>query len=118
MNSNIFKYLIFALCALSSPTRAQELNLSFEHQELDPWFLIGKSEEFDITIDKSVHYHGEQSVRIERSEPTDTFGGVMQFIPGNLKGDSIEVTVRVKLDSLSTESQTWVHVTHRSRNLL
>lgn len=105
MNSNIFKYLIFALCALSSPTRAQELNLSFEHQELDPWFLIGKSEEFDITIDKSVHYHGEQSVRIERSEPTDTFGGVMQFIPGNLKGDSIEVTVRVKLDSLSTESK-------------
>lgn len=84
---------------------SQDYNLSFEDENFKPWFYIGQKDNFEIKLDSSIRSDGRKSLSIQNSKPTTAFGGLMQFLPNNLQGDSIEVTALVKLKDVSAESK-------------
>ena len=84
---------------------SQDLNLSFENEDFKPWFYIGEQDNFEIKHDSSIFIDGQKSLSIQSLKPNKTFSGLMQVLPLNIQGDSIEITAMVKLTDVTAESK-------------
>ena len=103
--SVIFSLLLSSVFLISI-LNAQDLNLSFESQQINPWYVIGsKPENYIIKSDDSEKFDGNRALFIQNNKPSKDFGGVMYMIPRNLRGDSIEVSAMIKLKDVSSASK-------------
>lgn len=97
-------FVIQSMCC-SLMIFAQGLNLSFEDEQLRPWYRVGQPENYIIEIDSVIKFDGDQSLFIQNAKPSQSFGGVMHMIPKNIKGDSIEISAMVKLKDVTSPSK-------------
>lgn len=100
----IWPFLFFIF--LTSQTCAQvSLNLGFESRELMPWFKVGKSDGFTISFDEAIFTEGKQSIKINDNSAHGGFHGLLLWIPQNIKGDSIEISARIKFKDINKRSK-------------
>lgn len=102
MKSNsLFIFLIVFLIAVATPVFSQQnFNFSFDQPITAPWFKIGDTTVFKSSIDQNTYYSAKGALRIESLKKNSAFGGIMMWLPSNLKGDSIEVSAMIKRENV------------------
>ena len=106
MKSNrLFIFLVVLLTTISTPLFSQQnFNFSFDQPITNPWFKIGDTTAFKSGIDHDTYYSAKGALRIESTKGNSAFGGIMMWLPSNLKGDSIEVSAMIKRENVITGS--------------
>lgn len=98
----IFAVFFFAIGHIGCSQ--DRLNFSFEKPIAQPWYKLGDSNFFKIAIDHDIYYEGKGALRVESLKKSDGFGGVMMWLPSNLKGDSIRVSAMIKREHVTDNS--------------
>lgn len=101
----ILKSLLLPIAVLSCYLGlAQDMNFSFENPIGKPWLKLGDSSIFKVDIDRDVYYSGKGALRVQSLKGSDGFGGVMLWLPSNLKGDSIQLSAKIKREKVTDDS--------------
>ncbi len=102
MKSNrLFIFLVVFLTTIATPVFSQQnFNFSFDQPITNPWFKIGDTTAFKSGIDHETYYSAKGALRIESIKKNSAFGGIMMWLPSNLKGDSIEVSAMIKRENI------------------
>jgi len=102
MKSNrLFIFLVVFLTTVATPVFSQQnFNFSFDQPIINPWFKVGDTTAFKSGIDHDTYYSAKGALRIESIKKNSAFGGIMMWLPSNLKGDSIEVSAMIKRENI------------------
>lgn len=106
MNKKIISSLLLMIGIFSfAKLKSQDLNLSFESENLKPWYIFGQSANYEIIPDSQNKINGNKSLLIRNSQPSHGFAGVRQRLPKNILGDSIEISAMIKLKDVTPASR-------------
>lgn len=83
---------------------AQEISFSFDSPISKPWQNLGDPAAFKVEMKQVIPYIGKPVLQIESLKKTNGFGGVMMYLPFNLKGDSIQLSARIKRENVTDDS--------------
>lgn len=106
MRSNsLFIFLVVLLTTISNRLYGQQnFNFSFDKPIGSPWFNIGDTTAFKSRINQNTYYSAKGALQIESIKKNKGFGGIMMWLPSNLKGDSIEVSAMIKRENITEGS--------------
>lgn len=94
--------LLPILLLVNYVTLAQEF--SFDSPISKPWYNLGDPSIFKIEMKQAQPYIGKPVLQIESLKKTNSFGGVMMYLPVNLKGDSVQLSAKIKLEKVTDDS--------------
>ena len=84
MNKKIISSLLLLIGIFSfAKLKSQDLNLSFESENLKRWYIFGQSANYEIIPDSENKIKGNKSLLIKKLQPSRGFAGVRQRLPKN-----------------------------------